>query len=83
MSEKPFYSQVRQLGLVTTVPAILLGGPLVGFFLGGWLDRKAHCYPWLTVLFIFFGFAASGIEIAKILREVSSEDKKSDEEHKS
>lgn len=69
-----FYSQVKQLGVLTTIPIILLVGPIIGFFLGGWLDRKTHIYPWFTIIFIFLGFAAAGKEIVRLLKQVLKED---------
>ena len=70
-----FYSQVKQLGVLTTVPMILLVGPVIGFFLGGWIDRKAHIYPWFTLFFILMGFAASGREVVRLLKQISKDDK--------
>ena len=69
-----FYSQVRQLGIVTTVPIILLVGPAIGFWIGGWIDRKTHLYPWFTTLFVLLGFAASGREVFRLLKQISQDD---------
>ena len=69
-----FYSQVRQLGIVTTVPIILLVGPAVGFWTGGWIDRKAHSYPWFTILLVLLGFIASGREVFRLLKQISKDD---------
>ena len=66
------WKQLKQLGVLTTVPVILLVGPAVGFFLGGWIDRKAHIYPWFTIIFIGLGFVASGREVVRLLKEVQS-----------
>lgn len=73
---KEFYSQVKQLGILTTIPIILLAGPAVGFLMGGWIDRKFHIYPWVTIIFVFLGFAASARELARLLKDVLKEDKK-------
>jgi len=69
------YSQVKQLGVLTTIPIILLAGPAIGFFFGGWLDQKARLYPWFTISFLFLGFVASGREIARLLKQVLKDDK--------
>ncbi len=76
MAEKKdaFYSQVKQLGILTTIPIILLVGPAIGFFLGSWLDRKAHSYPWFTIIFVFLGFIASGREVFRLLRQIQKDD---------
>ena len=75
MAEKKdaFYTQVKQLGVLTTIPIILLIGPAIGFFLGSWIDRKTHIYPWFTIIFVLFGFIASGREIFRILKEISQD----------
>ena len=69
-----FYSQVKQLGILTTIPIILLVGPAIGFFLGSWIDRKAQCYPWVTIIFVFLGFVASGREIVRLLKQILRDD---------
>ena len=71
-----FYSQVEQLGILTTIPIILLVGPAIGFVAGGWMDRKARIYPWFTIIFVFLGFVASGREVVRLLKQVSKEDEK-------
>lgn len=71
--QNAFYSQLKQLGIVTTIPIILLVGPGIGFFTGGWIDRKAHTYPWITVFFTALGFAAAAREIVRLLRQVLKE----------
>ncbi len=78
MTEKksPFYSQVKQLGLLTVIPILLLAGPAVGFMMGGWLDRKFHIYPWMTILFLILGFIAAGREITRLLKQILKEENK-------
>lgn len=70
-----FYSQLKQLGVLMTVPMILLAGPVIGFLLGGWVDHKIRVYPWFTIFFIALGFIASAREVARLLRQISKEDK--------
>ena len=72
----PYYSQVKQLAILTTIPIILLVGPVVGYFAGSWLDRQFQIYPWLTIVFVSLGFLAAGREVARLLKTVlKSEDK--------
>lgn len=73
-NKSAFYSQVKQIGVLTTIPIILLVGPTIGFFLGGWVDRKAQVYPWFTIGFILLGFLASGREIVRLLKQISKDD---------
>ena len=72
--KKAYYSQVKQLGILTTIPIILAVGPAIGFFLGSWIDRKAECYPWVTIVFVFLGFVASGREIFRLLKQILRDD---------
>ena len=71
-----FYEQIKQLGVLTTIPVILLVGPVVGFFLGSWIDRKAQLYPWFTIIFVSLGFIASGREVFNLLKQIQKEDGK-------
>jgi F0F1-type ATP synthase assembly protein I len=50
---------------------VLLVGPAIGFVAGCWIDRKAHIYPWFTIIFILLGFVASGREVARLLKTIS------------
>jgi len=63
----------RQLGLLSTIPILLAVGPLVGFFIGRWLDSKLGTAPYLLVLFLIFGFIASGREIYKLIKKAEEE----------
>lgn len=73
--KKDAYSeQIRQLGVLTTIPIVLLIGPAVGFFAGGWLDRKFHIYPWFTIILIGLGFTASAREVTRLLKEIARSD---------
>jgi F0F1-type ATP synthase assembly protein I len=74
-NKNAFFAQVKQLGVLTTIPIILLVGPLIGFFLGGWLDRKVQSYPWFTILFVALGFIASAREIIRLLRQITRDDR--------
>ena len=77
MAEKKgnYFSQVKQIGALTAVPIILLAGPAVGFYIGGWFDRKFQIYPWGTAVFLVLGFLASGREVVRLLNEISKENK--------
>ncbi len=68
------WKEFRQLGVMTTIPIILLIGPAVGFFLGGWIDRKSHTYPWFTIILIALGFVASGREVMRLVRETAKDE---------
>ena len=62
---------IRQLGLLSTIPILMAVGPLVGYFIGKWLDNWAGTSPWLSVILLILGFVAAGKEIYNILRKVN------------
>jgi len=75
-----FYSNLRQAGIYTIIPIILAVGPIIGYFMGNFLDKKLHTAPYLMILFIIFGFIASGKEVYSLakraMQEMDEEDKK-------
>jgi len=74
MGSKPEdrYSMLRQAGLVTLIPFLLLASPLVGYFLGRFLDKKFHT-SFLWIVFLGLGFIAGAREVYKIIVRVSKE----------
>ena len=69
----------KQLALLTAIPAILIVAPLVGFFIGKWLDDKAETAPLFTILGLILGFAAAAKEIQVLIKRgisTDSEDEK-------
>lgn len=52
----------------------MVAGPVVGYFIGNWLDNRLGSSPYLMVVFIFLGLAASGREVYRLLKQASQED---------
>lgn len=75
-----FYSNLRQAGIYTIIPIILAVGPIIGYFMGNFLDKKLHTSPYLMILFIIFGFIAAGKEVYNLtkraMQEMDEEDRK-------
>ncbi|MBN2225895.1 MAG: AtpZ/AtpI family protein [candidate division Zixibacteria bacterium] len=65
--------EIRQLGLLGTIPILLVVGPVVGFFIGRWLDSKLGTEPYLLIVFLIFGFIASGKEIYGIIKRAEQD----------
>lgn len=63
----------RQLSLIGVIPAIMAVGPLIGYFVGRWLDAKFGTEPYIMWVLILFGFVAAGKEVYRIIRQVSRE----------
>jgi len=63
----------RQLSLIGIIPAIMAVGPLIGFFIGKWLDGKFDTEPYLMWVFILLGLVAAGKETYGVIKRVSNE----------
>lgn len=70
------YSFYKQLGILTTIPIILAVGPILGYFVGNYLDKKLSTSPYLMILFIIFGFVASGKQVYSLVIRSSKETEK-------
>ena len=68
------FRKMRQIGLLTMIPIVLAVCPLVGFFLGKFLDDRLGTEPYLMTLFTVFGFVAGGIEVYRLVVKASKED---------
>jgi len=55
------YDGWRQAALLTAIPMVLMGGPVIGYLIGDYLDRLFSTSPWLMVIFIAMG-TVSGIQ---------------------
>ena len=66
--EDPPYEGLRSAGLLLAIPTILIVSPLVGFFIGNWLDRRFNTSPWLVIVGLILGFVAAGRETYRIYR---------------
>lgn len=55
---------------VTSIPFVLLGGPVVGFLIGSFLDQRLKSGRIFLIIFLAFGFTAAVKETIQILRRV-------------
>jgi len=62
---------LRQISLLTAIPALLVLGPLIGLWVGRYLDRRLDTEPYMLVLFVVLGFVASGLETWKLIKLAS------------
>lgn len=71
---------LRQFSLLAAVPALLIAGPAVGFFIGQWADKKFGYESMFTIIGIILGFGAAGQEIYRLVKKAQSfEDEKNNE----
>lgn len=71
-----FYSTLRQAGIYTAIPFLLALGPIIGLFIGKFLDGKLNTEPFLTILFLVFGFIASGKEVYNLVKRAMKDTEK-------
>ena len=65
---------LRTAGLLLAIPTLLIVSPLVGFWIGDWLDRRAGTGPWLGIAGLVVGFAAAGRETYLIYRRYQADE---------
>ena len=65
------YSTYRQISILTTIPILLAVGPILGYYIGDFLDKKLDTAPYLMVIFIFFGFVAAGKGVYDLIKRAS------------
>ena len=70
----PKYKGLRSAGLLLAIPTLLIVSPLVGFFLGNWLDRWIKTAPIFSIVGLILGFAAAGRETYLIYRRAVAEE---------
>jgi ATP synthase protein I len=71
---------MRQIGLYTAVPAIMLAAPLIGYFIGHWLDGKVGTDPYLGGVGALLGIAAAGLETYQLVKKASPPDEDKDDD---
>ena len=64
----------RQIGVLSAIPFILALSPIVGYFLGKYLDKKFRTEPWLTFVMLGLGFVAGVRETIKLVQLSQRED---------
>jgi F0F1-type ATP synthase assembly protein I len=62
--------------MLLAIPSLLIVAPLMGFFLGRWLDRRFTTDPWFTIAGVILGFVAAGRETFLIIRRVEAEEER-------
>lgn len=69
---KPPASWLKDLGPAMAVPSILVSGPLAGFLIGYFLDRRFGWDPWGKVALMVLGFVSSARECWNLIRRMQS-----------
>ena len=61
--------QARDIGVATTIPAMLAVGLLGGYFVGDWLEGRYGHDPWFSFGGLVLGGTASVRKIVQILND--------------
>lgn len=56
----------------TSIPFVLLGGPVVGFFIGSFFDQKLNTGMLFLIIFVVLGFIAAIKETILIIKRIQN-----------
>jgi len=59
------------VGLITSIPLLILISVGIGLWVGMWLDSKLGTTPWLAIVLTLLGLAAGLYESARLLIDVT------------
>ena len=59
------------MGLITSIPLLILISVGIGIWAGSWLDSKLGTTPWLAIVLTLLGLAAGLYESARLLIDVT------------
>lgn len=62
-------NRARQIGVYITIPFVLAVPPILGWFIGNWLDQILKTGPYLMYLFLVLGFVAGFRELYRIIKK--------------
>jgi ATP synthase protein I len=71
-SREERYRSVRQVGLLGTIPMVMVLYPLAGFFLGDFLDGKLGTEPLLSIILIVASLVAAVRDVIRIIRKANA-----------
>jgi ATP synthase protein I len=77
--EEDRYWMMRQVGLLTMIPALLAVSPVIGLLIGSFLDKKLNTGPIFTIFFLIIGFVAGARQVANVVRKAQKEQKDEDD----
>ena len=64
-----------RLGVALTIPVVLATGPLAGYLVGSWLDRRWGTAPWALGAAVTLGFIGSGVQVYRMLQWIAQADR--------
>ncbi len=76
MRKEDFYKGVKTVGFVTFIPFMLAAGPLSGYFVGDFIQKKFNLSSHVVLLSVAIGFIAGVMEMIRILKIVARMNKR-------
>jgi hypothetical protein len=67
---KDFYKTIRIAGLVSYIPVVLATGPIGGYFLGEYVNRRFITNKHTTLFFALIGLLAGLSETFRVIRAI-------------
>lgn len=64
---------MKQIGVFMTIPFVLAIPPMLGWWIGQWLDEKFNIAPYMMYIFIVLGFIAGFREVYRIIKRFGNE----------
>lgn len=64
---------MRQIGVFMTIPFVLAVPPVLGWWIGSWLDGKINSSPYFMYAFIALGFVAGIREVYRLIKRFGNE----------
>jgi len=59
----------QQVGVFMTLPFVLATPPIIGWFIGKWLDKQMHTSPYLKYACLILGVVAGARECYRMIKE--------------
>ena len=72
------YSRIRRASLLTAIPLVLAIAPVIGFFMGDFLDDRLGTEPYLMIVFVVLGFIAGAREVHKLVKKAYEDESPQD-----
>lgn len=67
---------LAQIGLLAAIPGLLIGAPLIGFFIGRWADGRFDTEPWLALVGTLTGLGSAGVETYRLIKRAERLEKR-------
>ncbi len=67
------FGGLRDIGILTMIPMVLVAGLIVGYLFGSWVDKTFGLNPWGKVVLSVLGIIAGVKQTIRLIRETTKE----------